>query len=149
VADGRSVEELSTDPAQDYAIEHGYTIVEAFFREHFEPQAQESMDAPFPTIDLIRHLDRAVAGAVVHELHQIAYHMGGCSLFTTDTNYIGRAAHNVQEGDVAAVIFGCPRPAILRPFGDAYKLVTFAWIHGVMNGELSAPNSGMQSFTLI
>lgn len=62
--------------------------------------------------------------------------------FTTDNGYIGLAGHEVQEGDVVCVLFGCRLPAVLRSqAGGGYTLVTFAYTHDVMDGEFVADSS--------
>ncbi|KAI9703108.1 MAG: hypothetical protein M1820_005980 [Bogoriella megaspora] len=63
------------------------------------------------------------------------YNVRGCTLFTTNAGYIGRARDRLQEGDRLCILFGCRCSAIMRPYGESYKLVTFAWVHGVMNSE--------------
>ena len=60
------------------------------------------------------------------------------TLFSTDTGYIGRAptaVNAIQEDDLLCILHACPIPAILRPKGNAYEVVTFAWVSGIMNGE--------------
>jgi hypothetical protein len=59
----------------------------------------------------------------------------------TDTGYVGCAGHAVQVGDVVCVLFGCRMPAVLRPQADgSFILVTFAYMHDVMEGQLVGPS---------
>ena len=60
------------------------------------------------------------------------------TLFTTDTGYLGRAestVNAVEQGDILCIIHGCRIPAILRSQGDRYKLLTFAYVADVMEGQ--------------
>jgi hypothetical protein len=64
----------------------------------------------------------------------------GNGFFETETGYLGMAPHGLAEGDVVALVQGLRMPMVLRPvasLGEKYfKVVSTAYIHGVMNGEL-------------
>ena len=71
-----------------------------------------------------------------YALLMIAYESGNQCFFTTNSGYIGLAGHTIQTDDVLCILFGCSRPAVLRPQEDgSFKLVTFAYTDSVMNGE--------------
>ena len=55
------------------------------------------------------------------------------TVFATEIRYIGKAdGETICEGDVLCILFGCSLPAILRPAGETYQLLTFAWVHDLM-----------------
>ena len=59
-------------------------------------------------------------------------------LIATDTGYLGTTpapANFVREGDVLVILHGCGLPVVLRPRGQAYELVTWAFVSDVMRGE--------------
>ena len=60
------------------------------------------------------------------------------SFLATNTGYLGTALtaiKAVQKGDLLVIIHGCYFPAVLRPKGAAYEIVTFAHVSDVMKGE--------------
>ena len=61
------------------------------------------------------------------------------TFLTTDTGYVGwvpSALNTIQEGDMLCILHGCGAPVVLRQKdGVAFKVVSFACIDGVMNGE--------------
>ena len=60
-----------------------------------------------------------------------------CS-FVTYGGYLGRStknSHDVKPVDVCCVLFGGSEPFILRPAGDYFTLVDWAYIHGAVKGE--------------
>ena len=77
-----------------------------------------------------------------YALLMIAYESGDQSFFTTSSGYIGLAGHTTQTDDVLCILFGCSRPAVLRPQEDgSFKLVTFTYTDNVMNGEFLEDNN--------
>ena len=74
------------------------------------------------------------------------------TLLTTDTGYLGRAptaVNAIQEGDLLCIIHGCYVPVILRPHGNAYKVVTFSYVTDVMEGQyFDGVERETQRFTL-
>ncbi|KAJ9636376.1 hypothetical protein H2201_003542 [Coniosporium apollinis] len=75
----------------------------------------------------------------------IAYRASDSYFFITDTGYIGRAGDAIQNGDVLCILFGCDWPAVLRSQEDgSYKLVTFTYTDGVMEGEFLRENSSVE-----
>ncbi|KAF2196093.1 hypothetical protein GQ43DRAFT_384053 [Delitschia confertaspora ATCC 74209] len=59
----------------------------------------------------------------------------GRALIYTREGYIGLAHRFVQRGDVCCVVGGATVPLILRPQGGRYRLVSEAYVHGIMRGE--------------
>lgn len=62
-----------------------------------------------------------------------AFQVHDCTLFCTDTGYIGRVVDPIEEGDALALLFGTQYPAVLKPKGDAFELKTFAWVDDVVD----------------
>ncbi|KAI1158206.1 heterokaryon incompatibility protein-domain-containing protein [Nemania serpens] len=73
----------------------------------------------------------------------------GKSLFLTDTRYMGIAGEAIQEGDVAALLSGLETPMILRPTKGGYSVVTWAYIHGAMEGEEWHETGPLDVITLV
>ena len=48
---------------------------------------------------------------------------------------MGTGQGNILEGNVVAVVAGLSMPLILAPFGDHFRLVGHAYVHGIMYGE--------------
>ena len=59
-----------------------------------------------------------------------------CAFFATTAGFLGLGPATMEEGDV--IVLFCPSraPAVLRPYGDTYEFLGFAYVHGIMNGEL-------------
>ncbi|KAI3321448.1 heterokaryon incompatibility protein-domain-containing protein [Xylariaceae sp. AK1471] len=57
------------------------------------------------------------------------------AFFLTDTQHMGIAGEAIQEGDVVTLLSGLEMPIILRQNEGGYSVVTWAYIHGVMEGE--------------
>jgi hypothetical protein len=55
---------------------------------------------------------------------------------TTVQGYVGLFPNESRPGDVVAVIAGLNCPLLLRPHGDAYKIVDPTYLHGIMEGEI-------------
>jgi hypothetical protein len=51
---------------------------------------------------------------------------------------MGLGPPNVQSGDMVCVLFGCPRPLLLREFENFHLLVGDAYVYGMMDGEMIA-----------
>ena len=50
----------------------------------------------------------------------------------TGQGYVGWAPRCTRNGDKIFVLLGCGTPVILRPHGDAYKLIGECYVHGIM-----------------
>ncbi|KAI1185657.1 heterokaryon incompatibility protein-domain-containing protein [Nemania serpens] len=59
----------------------------------------------------------------------------GKALFLTDTRHMGIAGEAIQEGDAVALLSGLEMPMILRPTNGGYSVITWAYVHGIMEGE--------------
>lgn len=71
-------------------------------------------------------------------------------LFTTEYGYFGTAPDLVKPGDRVAVIAGLCMPMILRSVGTGYELVTHAYVHGVMYGDVwPEDTSSLERITLV
>jgi hypothetical protein len=56
--------------------------------------------------------------------------------FITMKGYIGTAPMETKDGDMICLVFGCPVPLIVRPQEDYHIIVGWAYIYGMMNGEM-------------
>ena len=95
------------------------------------------------TADLSRRLRDGIT--------DIALRSAGCCLLATDSDYFGIGDDPVREGDILCVVFGLGTPAVLRPCGDAFELIAFAYVQGVMRGEYVGDGESVvrRSFRLI
>jgi hypothetical protein len=57
------------------------------------------------------------------------------TFFITTTGHMGTTSHTVQADDMAVLFAGCNLPMIIRPDGNHYRLISPAYIHGIMQGE--------------
>ena len=74
-------------------------------------------------------------------IHQIVSQRGNYNrLFATASGRLGIASAHLQQGDQVFLCSGMRLPMILRSEGGLYRLISAAWVHGVMSGELW-PNS--------
>ncbi|KAI4264995.1 MAG: hypothetical protein L6R38_009723 [Xanthoria sp. 2 TBL-2021] len=56
--------------------------------------------------------------------------------FTTEEGYFGTGPDLIQDGDRIAVIAGLCMPLVVRPMENGrFRLVTHAYVHGIMYGE--------------
>jgi hypothetical protein len=69
----------------------------------------------------------------------------------TTKGYVGLVPMNAIKGDVVCLLFGASMPLILRQASEtvSYKLVGFAFFHGMMDGELCSGKADSQSLTLV
>ena len=56
-------------------------------------------------------------------------------LITTCSGLLGSTIANVHPGDEIRLLPGCRMPVIVRRFGERYRLVGSAYIHGLMDDE--------------
>jgi hypothetical protein len=86
-------------------------------------------------------------------LHRANMILGGRRFLITQQGYVGWAPRYTRKGDKIFVLLGCKTPVILRPQGDAFKLIGECYIHGVMNGEvideLEAGKYQLQDVTIV
>jgi hypothetical protein len=59
----------------------------------------------------------------------------GLKFFTTSAQYMGKALPSAQEGDVVMLISGVDHPMIARKTGETYRLVSPAYVCGIMDGQ--------------
>ncbi|KAK0752991.1 heterokaryon incompatibility protein-domain-containing protein [Schizothecium vesticola] len=127
----------------------GYGCLEKTVQPGRTEMARGSWSALLPSLDEVPVADfDSLARRLVLLVAQL---FGRKHFFATDTGYVGCAGHAVQVGDVVCVLFGCRMPAVLRPQADGcYTLVTFTYVHDVMEGQLvgaSGPGTSRE-FTL-
>ncbi|KAH8894210.1 hypothetical protein GQ53DRAFT_90789 [Thozetella sp. PMI_491] len=65
------------------------------------------------------------------------------NLFTTDSGRLGLAAKSIKAGDEVWVLAGASVPFVIRPVqAGEYRLVTEAYLHGIMYGEAVVDSGG-------
>lgn len=119
-----------------------YSLVEKFRCKYMELPVQRKWEHLVPTVPLLpAEFDRAAVKATALIATKIP---AGSTFLTTDTGYIARAPHAVQEGDLLCILFGCRLPTILRPCGDTYELISFTYTDGIMDGEFVEDIEGVE-----
>jgi hypothetical protein len=73
----------------------------------------------------------------------------GQGLFVTEKQLMGTGWNTIQEGDVVALLSGVEMPMILRPAKHGYQIVTWAYIHGIMDGESWPGKDQLDTITLV
>ncbi|EON70076.1 hypothetical protein W97_09342 [Coniosporium apollinis CBS 100218] len=78
----------------------------------------------------------------------------GTTYFTTAGGQFGSSASPIEQGDLVCILFGSKIPAILRAESDSkYRLVSFAYVSGIMHGEFlhdqSGKPRGSETFVLV
>lgn len=72
------------------------------------------------------------------------------AFITLDSGQFGRAHYTCQEGDGVYLFAGCEMPLILRPHGDAFRVVAPAYIKGGTHGQLWPDDeSTLETITLV
>lgn len=87
------------------------------------------------------------AAKIFHDTIQERLH--GKAWFFTDTRYMGVAGEAIREGDVVTLLSGLEMPMILRPTEGGYSVVTWAYVHGVMEGEEWPETSPLDVLALV
>jgi len=94
--------------------------------------------------------ERPVLEGVGETFHEnIRARLSGHSLFITEKQRMGTAWNTIQEGDVVALLSGVEMPMILRPVKDTYRVVTWAYIDGIMDGESWPADDHLDTITLV
>ena len=106
----------------------------------FDSFLQTRHDVTYEWVDRFPEFPKSdqLKGRVQNLIHLMGKSLAYDTLFTTDTGHLGRATstvNTVEEGDVLCIIHGCRIPAILRSQGDSFKLLTFAYVADVMEGQ--------------
>ena len=110
-------ESQSPDAESPRRNEVGYSSVEKYLTSH-------------------QSLSEEMQAAIGDWLWTLYMRSGESVLFSTDSDYVGMAAHAIEEGDVLCMLYGCSRPVVLRRGGDgAYRLVTYTYTHDVKGGD--------------
>jgi heterokaryon incompatibility protein (HET) len=58
--------------------------------------------------------------------------------FRTSSGFLGYTRRVPQPEDLLCILFGGSYPFILRPNNEGYLLIDYAWVYGVMEGEMMA-----------
>ena len=58
-------------------------------------------------------------------------------LITTQKGYLGLAIADTRPGDCVCMLASCKTPLILRPLGEAFRVIGECYIHGLMRGEMA------------
>lgn len=62
-------------------------------------------------------------------------YLNKAAFFTTSNGYIGTGDRAIEPEDLVCILFGSKLPVILRPHRGSYRLVSFAYVSGIMQGE--------------
>ncbi|KAK4499549.1 hypothetical protein PRZ48_010065 [Zasmidium cellare] len=62
-------------------------------------------------------------------------------LFVTHEGHLGLASLCMSSRDIIVVLYGSKWPVVLRPVPGGYRLVSIAYVHGIMDGE-AVPEPG-------
>jgi hypothetical protein len=60
-----------------------------------------------------------------------------------EAGHDGVAAACSKGGDSVGFFVGCRIPYVLRPFGEVYRILGDAYLHGVMDGKGESSEEGM------
>ena len=149
VAKGRSSIFSKIPNGCEDLIDRDYSALEKFAQEdsaEYRAVAEEwtHLGAAFPSA----HQQQATGldagrlenlrGWVMSAVFNIACKLRDESFFATDSGYLGRAptaVNAVRHEDLLYIIHGCDVPVILSPRGRTYKVVTFAHVTDLMDGE--------------
>ncbi|KAK3360913.1 hypothetical protein B0T24DRAFT_585965 [Lasiosphaeria ovina] len=71
------------------------------------------------------------------------YASDGKVFFKTARGYIGSGPPGTRAGDAVYLIFGSLVPVVLRPAASSHRLVGYAYVQGIMDGE-ATPEPGWQ-----
>ncbi|KAG8670878.1 hypothetical protein FPOAC2_04184 [Fusarium poae] len=69
-------------------------------------------------------------------------------VFGTRWGRMGMGSCAAEVGDSIVLLRGCNTPLILRSSGEAWKLVGECYVHGVMYGEVSSEEHGLEDITI-
>ena len=58
------------------------------------------------------------------------------SVFAMNQGFLGVRSGRISVGDVVVLLYGFQSPVVLRTHNGAYLLRGFAFVNGIMNGEL-------------
>ena len=96
------------------------------------------MDGQHAPIPELRHCTPAtpshIRGAAKFKTRMI-YSCLNRRMLMTNTNHIDIGPKLTRAGDVVVILYGGDYPVVLRPVGEAYRVVGECYITGVMNGE--------------
>lgn len=74
----------------------------------------------------------------------------GRRLFSTGMRYFGLGSADMKDGDIVVVLFGGRFPFILRPtVGNSYRLVGYAYVLGIMDGEAVSDSQKGRTFRIV
>ena len=130
-----------------------YWLLEKWLQEEYGPELYRRLSRmwrnPMPGVEL-----SGLEDWVGEELGRMVRHVAETAMFTTENGYIGSSSSaSVAEGDVVCLLLGSKLPAILRPQGDKYQLISFAYVHGIMNGkfveESARTGRGIEQFCIV
>lgn len=87
---------------------------------------------------------------ITYDVQATINQLANYAFFFLDNGYMGMAYHTCQKSNQVYLLAGSDWPFILRPKGDAFRIVAPAFIHGVMKGELwPEDESKLDQITLV
>ncbi|KAI1266844.1 heterokaryon incompatibility protein-domain-containing protein [Xylariaceae sp. FL1019] len=92
----------------------------------------------------------SIEDRIPREVQQKVNELANYAMLSLSSGYLGIAFHTCQEGDRLALLAGSDVPFLLRPRGNAFRVVAPAYVHGMMQGELWPENEdGLEDITLV
>ncbi|KAH7372105.1 heterokaryon incompatibility protein-domain-containing protein, partial [Cadophora sp. MPI-SDFR-AT-0126] len=94
--------------------------------------------------------DDAIMRDFTEKITYTARYCSGGTSFRTSKGWIGVSMYPIQPSDQIALLHGSSVPAILRPVGEHYQLVSFASVQGIPDSAwpVNGDEEGMQSVVL-
>jgi hypothetical protein len=74
---------------------------------------------------------------------------GGFSFFVSTKGYMGLTGSKAQYDDDLCIVFGGSVPFVLRKDANGYKLISDAYVHGLMNGEAIRLETKIEKINII
>jgi hypothetical protein len=111
----------------------GIPTLEEVLRYRFDISASQTKEAELLVYNSKRYFEDAHYKVLL-----------GRRLFQSEKGYIGLCPHSAREGDTIWIMPGCVTPIVLRAISEstqsnAFEYVGPAYVHGIMYGELFAP----------
>lgn len=129
--------DCNADSARDGTFDSWYEGMCKTFQPSPEAVAAAEAVSEIPLEQLLSFSVTSGPGQGFHSM-AMAFSENKC-FFYTERCYFGTAADplpvGLEVGDQVVLISGLEMPLLVRPVGDAFKLITHVYLHGVMYGE--------------
>jgi hypothetical protein len=97
------------------------------------------------------HQEHKATESTISTLEHLLVTNFGLTLVRTICGKVGTVSGVVAPEDIVVIFTGSKAPAVLRRKGDDFLLVGFAYIHGIMNGEVwvEEARKGLKEYTIV